>query len=243
MTFDMDHFEFRTGVIRPVECYKEAWEMIKDQYWLVFAIVLVGMIIGSLVPIIILGPMMCGIYLCLLDKVEGREISFDRLFKGFDHFIPSFILTIIIMAPVVVMVILIYVPLIAMAMAGPRMNESEMLSFFAGVIIFEVIVAVIMVCIHTLLLFSYPLIADKRVSAWQSIKLSSKAVWANLSGVAGLFGVAMILVIIGYLMLCIGIYLVIPIIFAANAVAYRKIFPRGSDPSAMPPSPNFYKGI
>ncbi len=239
----MDHIAFRTGVIRPIECYKEGWEMIKDQFWLVFAIVLVGMIIGSLVPIIILGPMMCGIYLCLLDRYEGRDVSFDKLFKGFDHFLPSLALTIIIMAPVVVMVVLVYVPLIVMAMAGPNMNESELLGFLAGVIIFELIVAVIMVCFHTLLLFSFPLIADKQVSAWRSVTLSSKAVWANLSGVAGLFGVGMVVAIIGYLMLCIGLYLVIPMIFAANVVAYRKIFPGSTERFGAPPPPNYYQGL
>jgi len=26
--------EFRSGVISPVECVKEGWQLIKDQYWL-----------------------------------------------------------------------------------------------------------------------------------------------------------------------------------------------------------------
>ncbi len=29
----------------------------------------------------------------------------------------------------------------------------------------------------------------------------------------------------GYLLFCIGVYLTLPIIFAANTVAYRKVFP------------------
>jgi hypothetical protein len=30
--------EFRTGVIKPLECIKEGWALIKDQYWLFFGI-------------------------------------------------------------------------------------------------------------------------------------------------------------------------------------------------------------
>lgn len=235
--------EFRTGVIRPVECYKEAWELMKDQYWLIFAVVLVGILVASIIPVIIVGPMMIGIYLCLLDKIDGGEVNFDRLFKGFDQFLPSLMLSILITLPVFVMIILIYVPMIMMAFAGPRMNESDLFVFIVGVIVVELVFGIFMVCFHTLLLFSFPLMADRRVSVMDSIKLSARAVWKNMGGVVGLFGVGFVVAIIGYLMLCIGLYLVLPLIFMANAVAYRKIFPSLGQPRSMPPPPSYYQGF
>ncbi len=39
----MPPIEFKTGVIRPIECFKEGWELIKDQYWLFMGISVVGM--------------------------------------------------------------------------------------------------------------------------------------------------------------------------------------------------------
>src|SRR6266550_3254308 len=48
-----DNIQFRTGVIKPVECLKEGWALIKDQYWLFLGIVFVGVFIGSAVPIVI----------------------------------------------------------------------------------------------------------------------------------------------------------------------------------------------
>ena len=30
----MQNTEFTTGQIRPIECVKEAWALIKDEYWL-----------------------------------------------------------------------------------------------------------------------------------------------------------------------------------------------------------------
>ncbi len=217
--------EFQTGVIKPIEIYKESWELIKDQYWLVFAVTLVGMLIGSAVPIFLIGPMMCGIYLCLFQKIDGRPLNFETLFKGFEYFVPSLIVAVVIMVPILLLLITVYIPMIGMAIAGPRMRESEMIPFFIGIFIFELIVAVIMVCFHTLLMFAFPLIVDRKLSGLQAMKVSGKAVWNNLAGVAGLFGVSFLVGIVGYLALCVGFYLVIPLIFTSNAVAFRKIFP------------------
>lgn len=239
----MQDLEFNTGVIRPVECFKEAWERIKGQYWMVFGVVIVGLLVASVIPIVIMGPMMIGVYLCLFEKYDGRPISFDRLFKGFDFFLQSFILSLIIVVPVLVMIVLIYVPMIAMAVAGTRMSEDELLPFLIGMIAVELVFAVIMVCLHTLMMFAFPLMADKGLSAWQSIRLSASAVWKNMAGVVGLFAVGFVVAMLGYLVLCIGIYLTIPLIFMANVVAYRKVFPGKAERFVSPPPPNLYQNL
>ncbi len=235
--------EFRSGVIRPVECFKEGWQMIRDQYWMTFAVVLVGMLVASAIPVILVGPMMCGIYICLLDKYDGKQISFERLFKGIDLFLPSLVLALIIMVPFIILAVVFYIPLIAMSIAGPRMSETELIYFLAGVIAVELVVALIMVSIHTLVVFSFPLLADRKLTTWRSITVSSRAVWANMGGVAGLFGVGILAVIAGYLAFCIGVYFVLPLIMAATAVAYRKVFPRLPERLDDPPPPNMYQGL
>lgn len=239
----MERGEFQTGVIKPVEIYKESWELIKDQYWLIFAVTLVGMLIGSAVPIFLIGPMMCGIYLCIFQKIEGRPVSFETLFKGFDYFIPSLIVAVVIMIPIFLLLITVYIPMIGMAIAGPRMSESEMIPVLIGTFIFEFVVAVIMVCFHTLLMFAFPLIVDRKLSGWQAMKVSAKAVWNNLAGVAGLFGVGFLVGIVGYMALCVGFYLVLPLIFTSNAVAFRKIFPPLNPGAFNPPPPAEYQGV
>ena len=42
----MNGDQFNRGAIRPVECVKEGWELIKNDYWLLFAVALVGGLIG-----------------------------------------------------------------------------------------------------------------------------------------------------------------------------------------------------
>lgn len=239
----MHNLEIQTGVIRPVEVYKEAWAIMKDQFWLIFAITLVGMLIAGVVPLILMGPMMCGIYMCLLDKADGRRLVFDRLFKGFNHFVAGLIVALFFMVPIVIFVIVIYAPLIAFAVAGPRMSEAQLLPFILGVIAMEFVVAIVMTLLHSLLIFAFPLIVDRGLNGFEAVRLSAKAVWANRGGVAGLFGVGILVAIVGYMALCIGIYLALPILMMAMAVAYRKVFPSAAAASLEPPPPGAYHGL
>ena len=222
----MQNTDFQTGTIKPVEIYKEAWAIMKERYWLVFGIVIVGMLIGGAVPIILIGPMMCGMFLCLFDLIDGRELKFEKLFKGFDYIWKSLLVSVLIFVPIFIVLFTIYIPMIAMAIAGPKMSESELIPFLIGTVIFEIVIVVVMVCFHTLIMFAYPLIVERGLTGVQAMMVSAKAVWNNLAGMAGLFGVGFVVAIVGYLMLCVGLYLVLPLIMMAQAVAFRKIFPK-----------------
>jgi len=123
------------------------------------------------------------------------------------------------------------------------MSESELLPFIAGVLVFELIAAIVMVSFHTLLLFAFPLVADRGLSGIDAIKLSIKAVWQNLAGMAGLLGVGMVIAMVSYLALCIGVYFAMPIIIMGQAVAYRKIFPALPGAPFDPPAPSSYQGV
>ncbi len=88
--------EFRRIAARPIERLTEAKDMLGDQYWLFVGICLVGIIIGSVVPMgIILGPMMCGIYLCFRYRMNGIQVRFETLFKGFDVFMNALLANLI----------------------------------------------------------------------------------------------------------------------------------------------------
>jgi hypothetical protein len=237
----MAEVEFRTGVIRPIECFKEGWELIKDQYWLLFAISLVGVLIGGASMYILLGAMICGIFYCYFQKIDGKTLKFEDLFKGFSYFVPSLLLMLVVIIPTIVLMAIIYVPLIIAVAAGKNLNSDELLTIFLGGLAVDIVFTIIMVCFHTLLMFAFPLVVDRNLPALQAIKLSIRAVWANLSGVAGLFGVGFVINILGALACGIGAYFVIPIVISGNIVAYRKVFPSGQNPN-QPPPPNAYKG-
>jgi hypothetical protein len=239
----MQDIQINTGVIQAFDCYRVAWEMIRPQFGMIFAAFLIAMLIGGVFGII-MGALMCGLYLCLFDVQEGRELKLDRLFGGFQYFLPSFLVMLVIMVPMVVMFLLVYLPIIGMALAGTHIDESELMPFIIGALAVEIVFAILMVCFHTLMMFAFPLIVDKKLSAFQAMKTSAKAVRMNLGGVASLFGVGFLVSLAGMMVFCVGIYLAMPLVLAAQVVAYRKIFPGRLEPEfTAPPPPGMYQGI
>src|SRR5262245_28718006 len=109
--------DFRVGVIKPMECIKEAWALIKDEYWLCFGLTIVALLLGCGVPIGLMGPMMVGLFLCLLEKHDRRPFEFGLLFKGFDHFVAGLIVTALKMIPLVIIMVPFYIIMLGTMMA------------------------------------------------------------------------------------------------------------------------------
>lgn len=239
----MNDISFNTGVIKPVECVKEGWELIKNDYWVLFAVALVGGVIGGFTMYILLGAMICGIFYCYLQVIDGKPVSFDGLWKGFEYFKPSIIVTLAIVVPTIIVYAIMYIPVVVAITMGANLSQAEFMTLLIGVAAVDLVIIVIMVCFHTLLMFSFPLIIDRNLSGIEAMKTSARAVWKNLGGVAGLIVVNFVLMFLGYLALCIGLYFIIPVMIAGNAVAYRKVFPAPNPRNFNPPSPQFYQGI
>lgn len=231
--------EIRSGVIKPVECFKEGWELIKPDYWIFFAITLVGVMIGGLTMYVLIGAMLCGIYYCFIRRIDGEKVEFEHLWKGFEYWLPGLIAAFVIMVPVIVVYLIIYLPFVLAMVMGSKLSESEMLGLLGGALAVDAVLIVIMVCLHTLVMFTFQLIVDKGLGAFAAMKWSIKGVWQNLSGVAGLFGVMFLIQLVSAFT-CIGVYFAIPVVLAGTTVAFRKVFPRETA-SNIPPSPSYYQ--
>lgn len=238
----MQELEYRTGVIKPVECVKEAWELIKSDFWLLLAVWLVGGIIGSITMLILAGAMTCGTFYTYLRKIDGHEVRFDDLWKGMKWLLPGLVVMLIIVLPFFVVYGIIFIPFILAGGMGGRLGEEELIGLMVGAFAVELVLVVVMVCVHTLIMFAFPLIVDRNLGPIKAMTTSARAVFANLSGVVGLILVNFVLVLAGYLALCIGIYFVIPIIIAGNVVAYRHVFPRTDARLHEPPPISAYGG-
>ncbi len=192
---------------------------------------------------ILLGAAMCGIFYCFFQVIDGGTPEFEGLMKGINFFKPSFIVMLVFVVPMIAVFSLIYIPFILAAVMGPNLSGDEFIPILIGSLAVEFIIAIVMVCLHTLLMFSFPLIVDRNMTGFGAMKLSAKAVWENLGGVTGLWAMSFVICLAGYLLLCIGIYFAIPILIAGNAVAYRKVFPALDKPNFNPPSPSMYKNM
>lgn len=228
--------DFAVDAIQPLECYKEGWEAIKSDYWLFFAITLVAILIGAFTLYVLLGAMFCGLIHCYLKKIDTGQASIDDLWHGFKFFGPSLLVMLVIIVPMIVVYGLIYVPLIVGAMSG--MSEDEMIRLLIGALAVDFVLIIVMVCFHTLLMFSFPLLVDRGLTAVGSMKLSARAIWHNLRGVGGLIGIQFVLGLLGMLTCGLGAYFLAPIMLAGVIVGYRKVFPALDAKLQTPPPPN-----
>lgn len=232
--------EFNRGVVKPVECLKAGWALIKDQYWLFFGIVIVGMLIAGAAPLgILLGPMMCGIYLCFFAKMRGEPLKFELLFKGFEYFGQSVLAGIIQVVPMVVLMSLIYIPMFAMQIfiqpgKNNEPNPAVVFGLLGAVFGLIFLAAVISGLIMILFVFTFPLIVERKLPAIAALKTSARAVLGNIGGMLGLWFFSFLLHLAGMMLCIFGLYLVMPITMAGYAIAYRKIF---SDVQPQAPSP------
>lgn len=222
--------QFTTGQIRPIDCVKEGFRLIKQDYWLLFAITIIGMFIAGFSFYILIGAMFCGMMTAYFRVFDGGRANLDDLWKGFGYIGKSAVAVILIFVPgliyFVALMLTIYLPIVAVALSGGKISPDELLPVLLGALIVDVIIALVMVAVHSLMLFVFPLIVEHGLSSWDAVKLSARATFKNMSGVAGLIAVNIGLGLAGYLAFCVGLYLAVPIIMATNLVAYRQVFPK-----------------
>lgn len=241
---------FKRQAVEPVQCLKNGWELVKDQYWLFVGMCFIAVLIGGAVPLgILLGPMMCGLYLTFFKKRRGEPIEFGTLFKGFDFFGPSLVATLLHIVPILAIVIpayfLFYISMIV-SMAAQGGNDPNPAAFFGvmgGFMLFWLVVMIVVIFISIGFTFSYPLIVDRKLQGFDAVKLSFRAAMANFWRLLGMSILSSLLSIAGILLCYVGMFLVFPIVYAAIASAYEQVFglagPGENYDNLPPPPPQF----
>lgn len=231
---DDRRLEYASGAVRPFACLSAGWNLIKDQYWLVFGITLVGILIGSLAPFgILLGPCMCGIFLCLIRKERGQPFTFEMLFKGFDYFVQSLIATLFVMIPIFVLAVpayLIFVfSIVVTVPEGPdhHGDVAPLIPLAIGIGLVLAFLAIV-ILLQIAFFFIYPLIVDHGFTGLEAVKNSFRAGFANFGGLLGLTLLNMLLSLVGVMCCYVGVFFVAPITVAAQLKAYRQVFPEGT---------------
>ncbi|GIU82439.1 MAG: hypothetical protein D6687_12020 [Acidobacteria bacterium] len=214
----MESLRIRKVEISVTDCYKKSWDSIKKHYWILFIVTFLALVIAQMSLGILLGAVFCGAFVCILQALKGENVVFEDFLKGFRLFFPSFLPTVLFILPV---------PIVGIAVPFAMIffdSNSDLSYLLLKIFVIEFALVFIIVCLHTLLTFSFLLIADKGVSGWQSILISSKAVWQNLNVVVKIFLAGFVLAIIGNLAFCVGIYFVMPLILTSIAFIYKEIF-------------------
>jgi uncharacterized membrane protein len=111
-------------------------------------------------------------------------------------------------------------------------NAAQLWSFFGSMAVFYLLLFVAIIVVSIPFVFVYPLIVDRGLNGVDAVKVSFRATFANLGGVAGLVLLNAALSLVGVMCCYVGAFFVLPISFAAILTAFRQVFP---DPD-LPPS-------
>lgn len=211
--------------VAPVRLLQQSVSLMGDDYWMFLAITFVGLVIGSVVPLVIYGPMVCGIYLCYFQRMRGKKADFETLFKGFDYFVESLIATLLVTLATLVLIapcaLLLIVSMVGIAVSGQDSGPAVLVVM----LVLVPILMLVSLVVSSLFLFVYPLIVDKQYAAVPAITTSCRAVWANLGGILLLLVLCGLISCVAALACGIGTLFFTPVMFGALTILYRQIFP------------------
>lgn len=255
----MENIEFRKGAVDASNCISEGWNFIKSNYWLFFAMGVVYIIIvlvanaipyaGGILNIIVGGALTCGIYIALLAQWQHRDVPFSLLFEGFSRVVQTSLVTLISAIPWFIFGLAISFFVALPNFTPGAENSTEMINaiFNRAVIVplaLTYLGALLVSIVFSLLLFfALPLIADRNAGIGDAIKLSVNAALNNIGGLLALLIFEILLAIAGAFVCGVGILFVLPVIYAANIVAYKSVFPDNQPEfNTEPPRPDQYGG-
>ena len=251
----MTNNDFYPSAINAGDCVSNAWNLVKQNYGMYLGIALVGMILSGCIPCVslfLVGPILGGIFYVLLREMRGEPVEFGMMFKGFEKFVPLMVIGLIQAIPEIIGQILrVVVQVGNFSLSGGRDKDFQ---FFApngpellasGLVVVVAIIALVLIVFgiawRVLLFFAIPIALERDLGPVEAMKLSAKAAMSNIGGLIVLFIFEFLIALLGIIALCIGIFFVIPIIYAANAFAYRQVFPLIQQKFNMsPPPPNAY---
>jgi hypothetical protein len=256
----MENTEFRKGVIDASACISEGWNFIKSNYWLFVGMIVVETIIviaanfvpyaGDLINIIVGGALICGIYIALLAQRRGENVPFSLMFEGFSRVVPATLVQIISAIPLILLGLaaVSFIPMPpALAPDGGNIAEVQAAifnrSFLVPAIISGLVALLISIITNLLLFFALPLVADRDAPIGEALRLSVAAGLNNIGGLIVLFIFEILLAFAGALACGVGVIFVLPVIYAANIAAYKRVFPDENPQSnGEPPRPEDYDG-
>lgn len=262
----MQNIQFFKGVIDATGCFSNGWNLLKPKYWLYFGICLLAtfaMMVLSCIPCLNLlmgglvqAPLIAGIYYVLLREMRGEPVEFAMMFKGYEKFVHVMVVGFIQSIPGVIFTILQWV-LDLGRLAAQIANSSRRgggnfyqqgdgteIAIAGGLIALYLVVAVVFfifgIAWYISFAFALPLVIEHDISPIDAIKLSARAGWGNVGGLIVMLILSVLLMLAGIVALCIGVFFVIPLYYAAYAFAYRQVFPMlGQPPQTVPPAGSY----
>jgi hypothetical protein len=211
----------------------QSWDMVKDNIGLAVGatlVVLICLVVAGIIPCLgfiiglVINPVMIGGLQNLLLKLHRREpAEFSDVFSTFStSFLPLFLFGLVQMILSVVAAIPGYAVIFFGTLLADRSEGASLLVTLVGALL--ILPPAIYLAVSWV--FAPLLIVDKRLDFWPAMELSRKVAANNFLGVFALLLVCGLIMIGGALALCVGLFVVTPIVFGAIAITYDELFGR-----------------
>ena len=217
--------EPKSVAVGPIDCFSQGKVMLGDQYMTFVLICLLNMLVAGAVPIVLVGPMFCGMMLCYLLCAQRKKVDINTLFKGFDYFMPGLIVTLIVVGIAIVAsmpgLFMIIVGMVILPFAG----DSPI-----GLIGIPIIMMgyLYMILLNLMFLplqqFAFTLVVERNMQPMDAIKLSLVGIKKNFFGILGLGFIGGLIMMVGAMLCFIGMFFAAPILYGGIFVAYQKIY-------------------
>jgi len=242
------------GAIEAGDCVGRAWELVSRRFWIYVGLGLVTLLMIGCIPClsnILFGPTLGGFYYFVLRDNADQEVDFGMLFKGFEKFLPLMIVGLIQSLPGIVWTIIQYSVDFAQYLGTSTGRDIEFFQtggdgIAAGLSVAFIVLIIVLMFLSAawtlLLTFAIPLVMEHDLGVVDALTTSVKAAGSNLGGLILLIIFEFFVALLGVIALCLGIFVAIPVIYAANVIAYRYVFPHGpkSNFDMNPPPPTAY---
>ncbi|MFN0139960.1 MAG: hypothetical protein ACKVQW_07720 [Pyrinomonadaceae bacterium] len=254
----MTNIEFHPSAIDAGGCISNAWEMLKANYGIYLGISVLAMVLTGCIPCInlfLIGPIAGGIYYVVLRDMRGEPIEFGMMFKGFEKFVPLMVIGLIQSIPGILAQTVQYGVRFG-ELASGGFGKGTDFDFFqassrdtalAGGMAVILVIVVLAFMIFSVVwwavfFFAVPLAMEYDLGPIDAIKLSARAGISNIGGLVVLLIFEALVAIVGLLLICLGLFFIsVPLIYIANAFAYRQVFPFiGQQFNMAPPPPTTY---
>ncbi|HEY2083292.1 MAG TPA: GYF domain-containing protein [Verrucomicrobiae bacterium] len=187
---------------------------------------------------IVWGPALGGLYKVYLSVMRGQPANAGDLFSGFKSFQDLFLGKLI--PGIIGSACMLPYNIANAAKMGPIMDSlrqnpgsanpqelfSHMISAFSSSLPVFLICMVPAMYLSVNWIFTLPLIIDKEMGFWTAMKISWKMVHKHWFHVFGLLVVVGLLNVAGACACCVGLFVTVPLGFAATMCAYEDIFGR-----------------
>lgn len=251
----MNPVQYLSGAINPGDCISNAWTLVTRNFWLYIGVALVTMLLIGCIPFVgslLFGPVLGGFYYLVLRDMRDEPVDFGMMFKGFEKFLPLMLAGLIQAAPSIIATVLQYTVDIARIVGGGSRGgdfyqpgaDTVFAGISVGILVIVIILSLVGIVWSVALSFAVPLIMEHDLGVADALLTSAKAALSNAGGLIVLIILEVLVVILGMIALCIGIFVAVPVVYAANVFAYRMVFPYFDRPNinTAPPPPTEYGG-